>query len=224
MPGRACVQVVREVVGEHPAVGVGEHEVAFDRFEQPPPRRASRIGRDLKRVQRERRPAPGGLRERGLRRTAALGRKLAFDDTDADEEERDRELGGKPLEVVCDVACVTAVHVQEVDVVDDDQPGRAAQDHVSRAVSELRGRPALPARVIVEATQRGVEAAHRRARRQPDERDRDPVMTSRGRRAMQLDLLAVMLHAVGDRDRGLPQARVRRQHRRAAYPVAVLAV
>ncbi|GAA1027576.1 hypothetical protein GCM10009557_09480 [Virgisporangium ochraceum] len=72
MPGRADVEVVGQLVGEHSAVGVGEDELAFDGQQQPSPLAATVVGVDKERGQAQRGGAPPEL---GIER---LGRRQSF--------------------------------------------------------------------------------------------------------------------------------------------------
>lgn len=94
MAGGPGEEVVREVLGEHAGIGVGEDELVLDRLEQQPPLAAAFLVADLKRGQRQRGGAAAELGERAVARLEALVQDAALlnADTDVDQGE------GKTLE------------------------------------------------------------------------------------------------------------------------------
>lgn len=159
-----------------------------------------------------------------LRRGQALVQQTPLAQAHADEEERDRELVGQPLEMVGHLSTIAPVEVQEVDVVDDDEAGLARQHAVGGPVGELGGVAPLGSGMGVEATEHGVEAAHRGVGGQADVGHRDPLVAVGGGGAVEVDLAAV---ESGGEDHGqgrLAQPGVGVEQGRALHLVAVLAV
>ena len=83
VPGAAGEQVVRQVVGDHARVRVGEHEVLLDGQQQLPPGPPARLGGDLERADAQGGPAAGVLGELFLPGGQALADQAAALQPDA---------------------------------------------------------------------------------------------------------------------------------------------
>ncbi|MER0478619.1 hypothetical protein ABR737_09770 [Streptomyces sp. Edi2] len=103
MAGGPGEEVVREVLGEHAGIGVGEDELVLDRLEQQPPLAAAFLVGDLKRGQRQRGGAAAELGERAVARLEALVQDAALLNADTDVDQGEGEDVGEVLELVGDL-------------------------------------------------------------------------------------------------------------------------
>ncbi len=129
--------------------------------------------------------------------------------------------------MVCHLPAVPSVHVQEVDVVDDDEAGLAVGDALGGPLRQPIGGAPLRARQAVEAAEHGVQAPHRRVRGEAhiDDRDALPAATTDvDVWPVALDLGAVERLAEGQRRGRLAEAGEGVEHGGRLHLVAVLAV
>ena len=109
----------------------------LDGQQQCPPVAPTCGGVDLERLDGQASPAARGLGHGYVGGAQAFSHKTPPFDADPNEDESHRELVRQPLEVVSDLHPVSSAHVHEVDIIDDDQLGLAAQDAVQGSRSEL---------------------------------------------------------------------------------------
>ena len=121
------------------------------------------------------------------------------------------------------VQAVFAARVDEMQVVDDPDPGLARQHAVHRLAGQLGGAGPAGAGVAVELADHPVQRAQRGVRGQPDPEHRDPLVALAGQRAVAADLVAVEPAGEAVRGGGLAQPGQRVDHRGAAHPVRVAA-
>jgi len=160
MPGRAGVQVVGELIGEHPAVRVGEHDITFDREQQAAAIRACprpwRSRTDQASWSSSAVRSAAGARHR--RRSGPRREVPLFEHA---RRQRTRNVTGNwpasHLKWFATSRPSAAVHIQEVDVVDDDQPGcRTTARRRSRRSASSVALPRFPAGMVEEPAQRRV--------------------------------------------------------------------
>lgn len=144
MSGAPSEEVVGQLVRDHSGVRIRQNDVLLDPQEQTMPVLAAHLARYLEGQHGDACPTARGLRARSPGSAETFGHQPAAAQVHSDEQERNREFVGERLEVVDDRQSVLVSHVEEMDVVDDDQSSVTREDAVQCLSAKAYALPVFP--------------------------------------------------------------------------------
>ena len=209
------------MLAQHPVMAAGEGEVFFGGAQQREPAAHPGVGVDAERGNRAAGGAAAGLGVDGVLAEQAFVEEAFGGQIHPDVNEGSGHVVGQTLEMVRYLQAVAVPEVDEVQIVEHDQPGTVGGDTVHRQGPEFRGGGTVHGRMAVEPQDLLIEAFEGDPGAERDERHRPPLMPLHGEGSVAAQNSPVDVAGIAGGDGGLAEAGFGVDDHRAAQLVAV---